>query len=50
MAKPALHDGRQDRSGYGLDVDEAFAGTVLDRSRWLPWYQPHRSSRAAADQ
>lgn len=43
---PALRDGRLDRSGYDLEFDESFEGVELDRSRWLPWYLPHWSSRA----
>jgi hypothetical protein len=46
-AMPALRDGHLDRSGYHLEFDEAFDGSELDRSRWLPWYLPHWSSRAA---
>lgn len=46
---PALRDGRLDRTEYVLEFDEAFAGAALDRSRWLPWYLPHWSSRAATE-
>jgi hypothetical protein len=46
---PAVGDGPLDRSDYELEFDEAFAGTSLDRSRWLPWYLPHWSSRAATE-
>jgi hypothetical protein len=31
-----------------LDFDETFDGTALDRSRWLPYYLPHWSSRERA--
>jgi hypothetical protein len=30
---------------YELEFDESFAGDTLDRSRWLPHYLPHWSSR-----
>jgi hypothetical protein len=48
-AMPAVGKERLDRSGYELEFDEPFAGTSLDRSRWLPWYLPHWSSRAATE-
>ena len=35
-----------DRSGYELEVDEAFDGPGLDERLWLPYYLPHWSSRA----
>ncbi len=34
--------------GYVLEVEDTFAGDVLDRDLWLPYYLPHWSSRAAA--
>jgi len=37
-----------DRSGYELEFDDDFDGTSLDRTRWLPHYLPHWSSRAAS--
>lgn len=37
--------GRLDRSGYELDHEDTFDGPELDRSRWLPYYLPHWSSR-----
>jgi glycosyl hydrolase family 16 len=36
-----------DRSGYELEVDEAFGGPDLDDRLWLPNYLPHWSSREA---
>ena len=36
---------RLDLSGYELEFDEDFAGTDLDRSRWLPYYLPQWSGR-----
>ena len=36
-----------DRSGYELEVDEAFEGPDLDARLWLPHYLPHWSSRSA---
>ncbi|PNY80361.1 glycoside hydrolase family 16 protein [Deinococcus koreensis] len=35
-----------ERPGYVLDFCEEFIGPDLDRSRWLPHYLPHWSSRA----
>ena len=37
-----------DRTGYELEVDEAFESTELDRRLWIPSYLPHWSSRAAS--
>lgn len=37
-----------DRSGYELELDDAFTGPLLDRARWLPAYLPQWSSRVAA--
>src|SRR5690606_2269338 len=37
-----------DRSGYELELDDAFGGPELDRARWLPAYLPQWSSRVAA--
>lgn len=37
-----------DLSGYRLLVDERFDGDELARTRWLPHYLPHWSSRAAS--
>ena len=34
-----------DRSGYELEVEDAFAGPDLDRRLWLPHYLAHWSSR-----
>jgi hypothetical protein len=31
-----------------LDFEDTFDGRELDRSRWLPWYLPHWSSRERA--
>jgi hypothetical protein len=31
--------------GYELEFDETFAGDALDRSRWVPHYLPHWSTR-----
>lgn len=31
-----------------LEFEDTFAGPGLDRSRWLPWYLPHWSSRERA--
>jgi hypothetical protein len=31
--------------GYELDFEDRFDGDALDRSRWLPYYLPHWSSR-----
>lgn len=36
-----------DLAPYDLDFDEDFAGTELDRARWLPYYLPQWSSREA---
>jgi hypothetical protein len=30
---------------WELEFEDVFAGPELDRSRWLPWYLPHWSSR-----
>jgi hypothetical protein len=38
-----------DRSRYVLDFDEDFAGTELDRARWLPHYLPHWAGEAASE-
>jgi Glycosyl hydrolases family 16 len=37
-----------DRSGYELEFEDDFAGSSLDRTRWLPHYLPQWSSRAAS--
>jgi hypothetical protein len=39
---------RLDRSGYELEVEDAFIRSSLDRSLWLPHYLPHWSSRDAS--
>ncbi|HKA68688.1 MAG TPA: glycoside hydrolase family 16 protein [Actinomycetes bacterium] len=33
---------------YELEFEDTFDGPELDRTRWLPYYLPHWSSRAAA--
>jgi len=33
---------------WELAFEDVFAGPELDRSRWLPWYLPHWSSRGRA--
>jgi hypothetical protein len=33
---------------YELEFEDTFDGQALDRTRWLPYYLPHWSSRAAA--
>lgn len=38
-----------DRPGSVLEFDEDFAAPTLDRSRWLPHYLPHWSSRSASE-
>lgn len=38
---------RLDRESFVLEVDERFDQPELDRSRWLPYYLPHWSSREA---
>lgn len=35
------------KDGYELEFEDTFSGTDLDRSKWLPQYLPHWSSRAA---
>lgn len=35
------------KEGYELEFEDTFSGTALDRSKWLPQYLPHWSSRAA---
>jgi Glycosyl hydrolases family 16 len=35
------------KSGYELEFDESFDGPNLDRDRWVPYYLPQWSSRAA---
>jgi Glycosyl hydrolases family 16 len=42
MADPVTKD------GYELEFEDRFDGDTLDRDRWLPWYLPQWSSRAAA--
>ncbi len=37
-----------DRTGYELEVEDAFESTELDRRLWFPYYLPHWSSRAAS--
>ena len=37
-----------DRSGYELEVEDAFEGPTLNERLWLPFYLPHWSSRAAS--
>ncbi|MDW4573569.1 GNAT family N-acetyltransferase [Microbacterium sp. M3] len=37
-----------DLSGRVADVDETFAGPLLDETRWWPYYTPHWSSRDAS--
>ncbi len=37
-----------DRPGYRLDFNDEFDLPRLDRSKWLPFYLPHWSSRARA--
>jgi Glycosyl hydrolases family 16 len=36
------------KAGYELAFEETFDGDALDRTRWLPYYLPQWSSRAAA--
>ena len=36
-----------DRTGYELEVEDAFDEPVLDERLWLPYYLPHWSSRSA---
>jgi hypothetical protein len=33
---------------FELEFEDTFAGSALDRTRWLPWYLPHWSSRDQA--
>ncbi len=47
MAGEAPRNPRE-RSGYRLDFDDDFDGGALDRSKWVPYYLPHWSSRAAS--
>ena len=35
------------KAGYELEFEDTFDGPDLDRSRWLPYYLPHWSSRSA---
>ncbi len=37
-----------DRAGYELEFEDTFDGEVLDETRWLPYYLPQWSSRAAS--
>ena len=37
-----------DRSGYEIEVEDAFEGPTLDARLWLPFYLPQWSSRAAS--
>ena len=39
---------RLDRSAYELELDDDFDGPELDRTRWLPAYLPHWSTRERA--
>jgi len=34
---------------YELEFEDTFAGDALDRTRWLPYYLPHWSSRELAE-
>lgn len=45
---PSRDPATLDRSGYELELDDAFPGPELDGSRWLPAYLPQWASRAAA--
>ncbi|MDO9353704.1 MAG: glycoside hydrolase family 16 protein [Solirubrobacteraceae bacterium] len=36
------------RPGFALEFEEEFGGDDLDRTKWLPHYLPHWSSRAAS--
>ncbi|HEY5822012.1 MAG TPA: hypothetical protein VIT20_08545, partial [Propionibacteriaceae bacterium] len=36
-----------DRPGYVLEFAEDFRGEIIDETRWVPFYCPHWSSRAA---
>lgn len=36
-----------EKTGYVLEFHDEFEGTSLDTSKWLPFYLPHWSSRAA---
>ncbi len=35
------------KAGYELEFEDTFDGPDLDRSRWVPYYLPHWSSRTA---
>ena len=37
-----------DRPGYRLDFHDEFEGEEIDRSKWMPFYMPHWSSRERA--
>jgi hypothetical protein len=37
------------KAGYELEFEDTFDGSELDRSRWVPHYLPHWSSRAATE-
>jgi hypothetical protein len=37
-----------DRSGYELEVEDRFDGSVLNEQLWIPYYLPQWSSRAAS--
>jgi hypothetical protein len=46
MADPRVID-PVTKAGYELEFEDTFDGETLDESRWLPYYLPHWSSRAA---
>jgi hypothetical protein len=46
--KGRMNGPRLDRSGYELEFAEEFDQDSLDVKRWLPYYLPHWSGRAAA--
>jgi hypothetical protein len=43
-----MEDYRLDRTGYRLELEDAFDGPDLDRSIWLPHHLPHWSNRVAS--
>jgi Glycosyl hydrolases family 16 len=45
--RSTMAEGRLDRAGYEVEVDERFDAPALDERLWLRHYLPHWSSRAA---
>ena len=47
--KPEARESRSmlDRTGYELEVEDRFDGSVLNEQLWIPFYLPQWSSRSS---